>query len=157
VQSQEGMVGFSDDFGTLLRIDYYLIPAEQIQEIESMDEEQYFQSILLDKYIPQAIVSNLPSSTVDYTEYIEDENQGGGYFALVNMPGGSTISKQENNGHPQRLDAYRGLLAFMEGEFIYIVSSQRNFFDREKPGSIEIEAEAMKTNILNFIDTIEFN
>ncbi|MBF2064405.1 MAG: hypothetical protein IGS39_08285 [Calothrix sp. C42_A2020_038] len=156
IQSQEGTVGFSDDFGTLLRIDYYSIPPEQLEEIELVGEQQYFQSVLLDRYIPQAIVANLPLATIEYTEYLSDEMQGA-YFALVNMPGGSTISKQENNGHPQRLDAYRGLIAFQQDDFIYIVSSQRSFFDGETPDSIEIEAQTMKANILAFIDTIEFN
>jgi hypothetical protein len=155
IQSQEGTVGFSDDFGTLLRIDYYFIPAE-IDEMESNSKQQYFQSILLDKYIPQSIVANLSAATVEYTEAIDNEIILGAYFALVNMPGGSTISKQENNGHPQRLDAYRGIITFQQDDFIYIVSSQRNFFEGEKPDSIETEAEIMKANILAFIDTIKF-
>jgi hypothetical protein len=155
IQSSEGMVGFSDEYGTLLRIDYYLIPPEQLQEITVAVREQYFESILLDKYIPQAIVANLSSATVEYTEYIASEMQGA-YFALVNMPGGSTISRQENNGHPQRLDAYRGIIAFQQQDYIYIVTSQRSFLDGEVPDSIETEAEIIKANILAFIDTIEF-
>lgn len=155
VQSQEGSVGFSDDFGMLLRIDYYHTPPEQVEEMESLGQEEYFRSILLDKYIPQAIVANLSTATVEHTEYLTDESAGG-YFALVNMPGGSTISKQENNGHAKRFDAYRGILAFMEGDFIYIVSSQRSFFEDDTPKSVMEEAEAIKSNILDFIDTIEF-
>ena len=155
VQSQEGLVGFSDDFGILIRIDYYHIPEEQVEEIESAGQEKYFQSILLDKYIPQAIVANLPTATVEYTQYVADA-MSGAYFAVVNMPGGSTISKQENNGHAKRFDAYRGMLAFMEGDFIYIVSSQRSFFEDDIPNSINEEAELIKSNILDFIDTIEF-
>jgi hypothetical protein len=155
VQSQEGLVGFSDDFGVLLRIDYYHIPPEQVEEMESLGQEQYFQSILLDKYIPQAIVSNLATATVEYTEYLTDELSGA-YFALVCMPGGSTISKQDNNGHAKRFDAYRGILAFLEGDFIYIVSSQRSFFEDDTPNSVDEEAQAIMSNILDFIDTIEF-
>lgn len=155
IQTAEGMVGFSDDYGTLLRIDYYLIPPSQRDEIEIAGREQYFESVLLDKYIPQAIVSNLSSASVEYTEFLASEMQGA-FFALVNMPGGSTISKQENNGHPQRLDAYRGIIAFQQQNFIYIVTSQRSFFNGETPDSINTEAETIKGNILAFIDTIEF-
>jgi hypothetical protein len=80
----------------------------------------------------------------------------GAYFVLVNMPQGSTISKQESNGNASRLDAYRGLLAFINDEFLYIVSSQRSFFKGETPGSIAEEAESIKQKILAFVETIEF-
>lgn len=156
IQTAEGMVSFSDDYGTLLRIDYYLIPPSQRAEIDYSVREQYFESVLLNKYIPQAIVANLSSAFVEYTEFLPNEMQGA-YFALVNMPGGCTISKQENNGHPQRLDAFRGIIAFQQHDFIYIVTSQRCFFNGETPDSIDTEAETMKANILAFIDTIEFS
>jgi hypothetical protein len=155
VQSQEGVVGFSDDFGTLLRIDYYPLPADQAEEIESVGQEQYLQSVLLDKYVPQAIIANLPTAKAEHTEYLENMMEGA-YFVLVNMPQGSTISKQESNGNASRLDAYRGLLAFINDEFLYIVSSQRSFFKGETPGLIAEEAESIKQNILAFVETIEF-
>ncbi|MBH8563603.1 hypothetical protein I8748_15630 [Nostoc sp. CENA67] len=155
VQSQEGVVGFSDDFGTLLRIDYYAIPPEQLEELESIELEEYFHSILVDKYVPQAILANVPNAEVKYTEYLQD-TLGGAYFVLVDMPKGSTISQQENNGTSNRLDAYRGLLGFINAEFLYIVSSQRSFFKDEPPGSLEEEVEEIKERILEFVDTIEF-
>ncbi|WP_016953193.1 hypothetical protein [Anabaena sp. PCC 7108] len=156
IQSQEGIVGFSDDVGTLLRIDYYPLPSEYVEEIESKGQEKYLHSILVDKYLPQAIFANVPSAKVKYTEYLQDIAEGS-YYTLVDMPKGSTISKQENNGNAIRLDAYRGLLAFVNGEFLYIVSSQRSFFNGDTPGSIEEEAEDIKQHILVFVDTIEFS
>lgn len=156
VQSQDGVVGFSDDFGTLLRIDYYPLPPEQLEEMESTGQQEYLQSILIEKYIPQAIFAHVPGAEVKHTEYLE-ETWEGSYYALVDMPKGSTISKQENNGTAIRLDAYRGLLALINGEFLYIVSSQRSFFNGDNPGTLEEEAEEIKVNILNFLETIEFN
>lgn len=155
VQSQEGVVGFSDDFGTLLRIDYYPIPPEQVEDMQSVRQEEYLRSILLNKYIPQAIVANLPNASVDYTEYLADTMEGA-YFVLVNMPEGSTISKTGNNGTASRLNAYRGLIAFAEGTFLYIASNQRSFFDGETPTTPKAEAEGIKQKILEFVDTIEF-
>ncbi|MFN6569457.1 hypothetical protein A6770_02490 [Nostoc minutum NIES-26] len=155
VQSQEGVVGFSDDFGTLLRIDYYPIPLEQLDELESVAQEEYFQSILVDKYVPQAILANVPTAQIKYTEYLEDTMMGA-YFVLIDMPHGSTISQQENNGTANRLDAYRGLLTFINADFLYIVSSQRSFLKDENPGSLEEEVEDMKERILEFVETIEF-
>ncbi|BDI18307.1 hypothetical protein ANSO36C_41090 [Nostoc cf. commune SO-36] len=155
IQSQEGVVGFSDDIGTLLRIDYYPFPLEQLEELESVGQEEYLQTILVDKYIPQAIFANVPDASVEYTEYLENTLRGA-YYVLIDMPKGSTISKQENNGTAIRLDAYRGLLSFISGEFLYIVSSQHSFINGETPDSVEEEAEDIKESILEFVDTIEF-
>jgi hypothetical protein len=156
IQSQDGTVSFTDDFGTLLRIDYYAIPTEQAEELESNQLEEYLQAILLEKYIPQAIVANLPKSTIEYTEYCADVMDGA-YFIIVNMPEGSTMSKQENNGNGSRLDAYRGLLAFVVADFLYIASSQRTFFEGDISGSPAEEAESIKVEILEFVDTIDFS
>ena len=156
IQSQEGVVGFSDDIGTLLRIDYYPFPLEQLEELESVGQEEYLQTIVVDKYVPQAIFANVPDASVEYTEYLEDTLRGA-YYVLIDMPKGSTISKQENNGTAIRLDAYRGLLTFISGEFLYIVSSQHSFIDGETPDSVEEEAEDIKEGILEFVETIEFN
>jgi hypothetical protein len=155
IQSQEGVVGFSDDIGTLLRIDYYPFPPQQLEEMESVGQQEYLQSILVEKYVPQAIFANVPDASVQYTEYLQDSLEGA-YYVLIDMPKGSTISKQENNGTAIRLDAYRGLLAFISGEFLYIVSSQHSFLNGETPNSIEEEAEYIKENILEFVETIEF-
>lgn len=155
VQSTEGVVGFSDDFGKMLRIDYYAIPEEQVPERSSAEHQEYLRSILLDKYVPQAIVANLPDASVQHSEYLEG-TMGGAYFVVVNMPEGATISKTGNNGTATRLDAYRGLLAFTEGDFLYVISSQRSFFNGETPNSIEEEASGIKLHILEFVDTIEF-
>ncbi|MEH1966102.1 MULTISPECIES: hypothetical protein [unclassified Nostoc] len=155
IQSQEGVVGFSDDIGTLLRIDYYPFPLEQLEELESVGQEEYLQTILVDKYVPQAIFANVPDASVEYSEYLEDTLRGA-YYVLIDMPKGSTISKQENNGTAIRLDAYRGLLTFISGEFLYIVSSQHSFLNGETPDSVEEEAEDIKESILEFVETIEF-
>ena len=156
IQSQEGIVGFSDDVGTLLRIDYYPLPPEYLEEIESQGQEKYLHSTLIKKYLPQAIFTNVQGAEIKYTEYLQDSLKGY-YYVLVDMPKGSTISKQENNGNANRLDAYRGLLAFINGEFLYIVSSQRTFFNGDSPGSILDEAEDIKQNILEFVETMDFN
>jgi hypothetical protein len=55
-----------------------------------------------------------------------------------------------------RLDAYRGLLSFVNNECLYIVSSQRSFLNGEVPGSMKAEAKKMKKAILDFVSTIEF-
>ena len=155
IQVEEGMVSFSNDIGTLLRIDYYPLTLEQIDDLESQEDETYLKSVLVNKYVPQTIISQVPSAEVKYTEYLEDTLETS-YYVLVNMPKGSTISKHENNGNGIRLDAYRGLLSFVNNECLYIVSSQRSFLNGEVPGSMKAEAKKMKKAILDFVSTIEF-
>ncbi len=156
VNSQEGLVSFSDDSGTLLRIDYYPFPPEQTVEIQAIGKEVYFRSILLEKYIPQAIIANLATAKVNYTEYLADVMEGA-LFTVVDMPGGSTISKTSNNGSATRLNAYRGLLAFTDNDFLYVLTSQHTFFAGETPGDIEEEADEIKEDILDFLDSIDFD
>lgn len=156
VQSQEGAVSFSDDQGTFLRIDYYPLPTKQMEEMETIGQEEYLKSTLINKYVPKEIVANLPEAEVEYNEYMAQTLEGS-YFVLLYMPGGSRIYKTGNNGTATKLDAYRGLIAFINGEFLYIVSSQRTFLDGKTPSFIKEEAVALKQIILDFIDTIEFN
>ncbi|MDZ7960316.1 MAG: hypothetical protein RMY34_20945 [Aulosira sp. DedQUE10] len=156
IQSQEGVVGFSDDVGTLLRIDYYPIPPEYLEDIEAVGQQEYLQSILVEKYVPQAIFSNVPNAQIKHSEYLEDTLDGS-YYVLVDMPQGSTISKQENNGNAKRLDAYRGLITFIKADFLYIVSNQHSFFNGDTPAPLEEEAETIKEKTLDFVETIDFN
>jgi hypothetical protein len=155
VQHREGLVSFSDDVGTWLRIDYSPLSSQQAEQMESVGQEEYLRSWLLNEYVPREIVSSIPDAQVKHKEYMEDVLDGA-FFVLTDLPEGSTISKTGNNGTANRLDALRGLLGFIYGDFLYIVSNQRSFFEGETPGSIDDEAERIKQNILNFVDTIEF-
>ena len=155
IQTEEGMVSFSDDMGTLLRIDYYPLSLEQIKEIRAQGHETYLHEIIVNKYLPETIISNVPNAEVRHREYWQDPLKRY-YYVLVNIPKGSTISQQETNGHGIRLDAYRGLLSFVNSECLYVVSSQRCFLNSETLGSVKEEAEKIKKTILDFVETIEF-
>ncbi|MEB3179853.1 MAG: tellurite resistance TerB family protein [Nostocaceae cyanobacterium] len=155
VDADEGFVTFSDDFGTLLRIDYYPVPPEEAEKLQTVGEEEYCKSILLDRYVPGAIIPNLPASKVIYSEYLPDY-MSGAYFVVVDMPQGSNISKQTNNEPPIRLDAYRGIIAFIYDNFLYLISNQHSFFVDEVPEDTTQEIEDLQTWILDFVDTIEF-
>ncbi len=156
VQSQEGTVSFSDDEGTFLRIDYYSLPAKQMEEMEVIGQEEYLKSTLVNKYVPEEIVANLPEAQVEYSEYMAKIFEGY-YFVLLYMPGGSRIYKTGNNGTAKKLDAYRGLIAFINGDFLYIVSSQRTFMDGKTTSFMKQEAVALKQMILDFVETMEFS
>ncbi len=154
INPQEGSVAFSDDFGTLLRIDYTPFPAALGERIQLVGREEFFKSFLTN-YVSEAILANFPGSKILWEEYIDDLMHGA-YFIAVDMPHGSTISKQTSDGSEVPMNAYRGLVSFLAVDFVYTVSSQRHFLDGETPGLLEEEIEDIKNNIFDFIETIEF-
>lgn len=156
IQSQEGIVEFSDNFGTLLRIDYYLISQKQAKKIQSLGIQKYLFHILLDKYIPWGIVANLPESKVEHSEFIEKIMSVGAYFALIHMPNVATLTHQENNGSGAKKNVYRGLLIFKKHNFLYVVSKQQHLEHGKTFEDIESQAAKIKQKILEFIYTIEF-
>lgn len=154
IQTDEGMVSFSDDLGTLLRIDYYPLSLEEIKEIKTQGYEAYLHEVIINEYVPQTIISNVPNAEVRHREYWQEPLKRY-YYVVLNIPG-ATISQQETNGHGIKSDTYRGLLSFVNSECLYIVSSQRSLLNGETLGSVKEEAEKMKQTILNFVKTIEF-
>ncbi|WP_028091132.1 tellurite resistance TerB family protein [Dolichospermum circinale] len=154
IQTDEGMVSFSDDLGTLLRIDYYPLSLEEIKEIKTQGYEAYLHEVIINEYVPQTIISNVPNAEVRHREYWQEPLKRY-YYVVLNIPG-ATISQQETNGHGIKSDTYRGLLSFVNSECLYIVSSQRSLLNGETLGSVKEEAEKMKQTILNFVETIEF-
>lgn len=156
IESQPGVVTFSDDFGTLLRIDYWQaddVDAEA-EKVATLGKESYLLAIL-DEYFSQAILTSIPNAKVIDQEYLADLNFGA-YFAVVDLPQGSTMTISQNNQPPMRLNAYRGIVIFDMDDYVYVVSCQRNFLYEEEPGKIEDEAEELKDQLYEFIESIEF-
>ncbi len=153
IDEEDGSVAFSDDFGVLLKIDYFLIADAAEAEIESAGEEVYLKSFL-DNFISQAILDKVPNSKLLHAEYLEDEEA---YFAVLDLPAGATISGEKNSGPLTRIDAYRGLMAFIADDFCYTVSCQRIYEEGNELGSLESEVEGIMNNIFAFIETIEFS
>ena len=152
IDEQEGSISFSDDFGILLKIDYFLIAGEVAELVESVGEAAYLSSFL-NNFMDGTILAKFPNSKLLHTQSLEDEEA---YFAVVDIPAGATISVQKNFGPLTRLNTYRGLLAFIAEDVCYTVSSQRIYENADELGSLESEVEEMMDKILEFIETIEF-
>ena len=152
IDEEEGSVAFSDDFGILLKIDYFPIAGEVAELVESVGEAAYL-SALLNNFIDGVILAKFPNSKLLHTESLEDEEA---YFAVVDVAAGATISVQKNLDSVTRLNSYRGLLAFIAEDVCYTISSQRVYQEADELGSLESEVEAMMDKILEFIETIEF-
>ena len=154
ISSQEGSVAFSDDFGTLLRIDYSPVTAEVGDRIQLVGLEEFVKTFL-NNYVSEAILAHFPGSKILWEDYIDDLMHGA-YFIAVDMPQGSTISKQTDDGSEVPMNAYRGLVFFIAADFLYTVSVQRHFWDGETPGPLAEEIEDIKNSLFDFIDTIAF-
>ncbi len=154
VEEEDACVKFVDDFGTLLRIDYVPFTAGMDDQMEAVGDRTFLQGFL-DNYVSEGILSHFSGSQVLHEGYLENV-MAGSYFVVVDMPKGATIIKQEKDKSETRLDAYRGLLSFIDDGFLYVISSQRMFWDGEKPGILDTEVTKIKDNILTFLDAIEF-
>lgn len=154
VEEEDACVKFVDDFGTLLRIDYVPFTAGMDDQMEAVGDRTFLQGFL-DNYVSEGILSYFSGSQVLHEGYLENV-MAGSYFVVVDMPKGATIIKQEKDKSETRLDAYRGLLSFIDDGFLYVISSQRMFWDGEKPGLLETEVAKIQEHILTFLDAIEF-
>jgi hypothetical protein len=154
VEEEDSCVKFVDDFGTLLRIDYVPFTAGMDDKMEAIGDHTFLQGFL-DNYVSEGILSHFSGSQVLHEGYLENV-MAGSYFVVVDMPKGATIIKQEKDKSETRLDAYRGLLSFIDDGFLYVISSQRMFWDGEKPGTLAKEVAKIKEIILMFLDAIEF-
>lgn len=153
IDDGDGYVAFSDDFGVLLKIDYLQISAEVEKSIESAGERFYLTSFL-DQFIHDRILARFANSKLLYTEYLEDEEA---FFAVVDLPGDDPLSGQKHDGEVTRVDAYRGLMAFIVDDFCYTVSCQQVYENKDEVGSLESEVEKIMNKIFDFIETIEFS
>lgn len=154
VEEEDACVKFVDDFGTLLRIDYVPFTAGMDDQMEAVGDRTFLQGFL-DNYVSEGILSYFSGSQVLHEGYLENV-MAGSYFVVVDMPKGATIIKQEKDKSETRLDAYRGLLSFIDDGFLYVISSQRMFWDGEKPGPLVTEVANIQQHILTFLDAIEF-
>lgn len=154
IEEEEGCTKFSDNLGTLLRIDYFPFTAEMDDQMESVGEQTFLQGFL-DSYISQAILANFSGSQVLHEESIKDVMEGC-YFVMIDMPKGSTISQEDSQGNLTPLDAYRGLITFIYDGFLYVISNQRNFRSGETPLDLETEVADLQNKLLDFLETIEF-
>lgn len=153
IDDSAGGVEFSDDFGVLLKIDYFPISGEVEKLIESAGEWAYLTSFL-NNFIDGQILAKFADSKLLYTEYLEDEEA---YFAVVDLPAVATLSVTKNDDQVTPMDAYRGFMAFIVDDFCYMVSCQRIYENKDELGSLESEVEGLMNKIFDFIETIEFS
>lgn len=118
----KGGVWFSDDFGSLLGVDVIRFP----EKLDVNDKAFLTSTEAATLKIYQA---ETPEAEIVRQEFVQWNNRTAKYF-VVHIPQGSTIVS--GNG---RMDVYKAALAFTDKEYLYIFSTQSNYWDLFKRGA----------------------
>jgi len=151
-------VGFTDDFGELHRIEVVPIPENERSTLDILDRREYLESILTEVYMPGTILKAIPSASVAYRKW-HDDVHGGALYAEVTMPKGSISRVSVDGGPAKRVDSERGLLLFVNGGDLCVISTTLpnigplNADKNEQAKSIR---QALQRNTLDFMKTIYF-
>ena len=118
-----GIVAFHDDFGSYRSV-FYLRLSPRSLELRADEQshrrnlEEFFKIYAMERlFIPAA-----PGASQLHGEHLMFGKESA-YFALVNLPLGSTMFNARAN---KRFDTRRGMLVFAFGNFIYMVGSGEN-------------------------------
>lgn len=144
-------VAFSDDFGTLFRIDGVSVAVAGFREAE---EREKALATFFDAASMAAFKQASPAAAAAREDYLADVF-GGALLYKVNLPGGSTLQVEENGGPPHRMDSTRAVILFVQAGNVVQVSTQA----LELPGSArttEDAWQAAKASALQFAKSIRF-
>jgi hypothetical protein len=158
IQDSTNTVIFVDDFGSLFRIETWALSNEDMQITHTLDRQKYLGTMLKAFYLPNTILRVIPSATVVYQEW-HPEFHGGALYVEVKMPGGAINSVSINGAPPVKEDTERGLLLFVEGNNICIVSTALGCIKRSDESASERENRTrplLHQTTVDFAKTIAF-
>lgn len=140
---ETGSVSFSDDFGSLLCVDVVRFP-----EKLDVNDKAFLTSTEAATF--NIYQEKFPKAEIVRQEFIQWNNRTAKYF-VVHIPQGSAIVS--GNG---RMDVYKAMSAFMDEEYLYIFSTQSNYWDLfKKDASKEQIFEYMKDYLIKNMNTFE--
>jgi hypothetical protein len=151
-------ISFTDDFCNLFRIEVVPMPKEEIAKVKQYERKMYLENTINGMYLPSTILRVFPSSTVTYQNWYPDL-KGGTLYAEVALPGGSIGVESINGAPPKRVDAERGILLFIDGEDLCVVTtslSQIRKFGETTEDRIKRMRPTLEQNTVDFMKTIEF-
>ena len=158
IQDSTNMVIFIDDFGSLFRIETWVLSNEDMQITHSLDRQKYLGTMLKAFYLPSTILRAIPSATIAHQEW-HPEFHGGTLYTEVTMPGGSINSVSVNGAPPVKEDTARGLLLFVEGNSLCIVSTALSCIKKSDESAMERENRTrplLHQTTVDFAMTIAF-
>lgn len=114
-----GSVAFHDDFGSFKSIFYLHLSPESLKtQNDPIKQRAILVSFLNDFAMPSLFKPVSPSANILHREHVNVGDYNA-YFAVVEIPDGSTMFDVRAN---KRYDTKRGLLIFVKGEFMYMLS-----------------------------------
>ncbi len=146
------MVVFTDDFGHLYRIEGEKVESPVPEGATALEVAlgNIFEGLVMAGF---KIVA--PEATVVESASFPDQ-RGGAFFAVVSLPGASSLSMTKNGGPVERLDALRSSFLFFEAGWFFIVSVQLPpTIGNDEPLHLEESARRLKTMTLDFVESIQ--
>jgi hypothetical protein len=121
--TEGGGVAFHDDFGSLKSIFYLRLSPETLKtQNDPIQQRVILVSFLDDFAMPNLFKPVSPGANILHREHLNVGDYNA-YFAIVEIPGGSTMFDVRSN---KGFDTKRGLLIFVNGGFMYMLSSGEN-------------------------------
>lgn len=140
-----GTVTFVDDFGKFLRVDTFRIP----NEIAKNNANDNLLLSGIRRYMMDVYESDVPGSKMVHQEYINRDGKIFDYFAVM-MKNGSILTI---NG--SRRDELRGTLVFIDGNYIYLISTQNSHVLENQKSDQKEAISKLKTNLFEAFETFE--
>lgn len=112
-----GIVSFSGDMGSLLRIQSERIPLDAAPAFELDDTRDVAYREYLRLVIVPGLAGQFPQTTVLHEEFVQDE-LGRAYFGVVRVPEGSPLRDLKAD---RQLDSTLLMLIFHRGDYIYVI------------------------------------
>jgi hypothetical protein len=159
IKDSETSVIFTDDFCRLFRIEFTLLSPQEFTQVfvvlDKIGKNKFLKEFLETGYMVDVILKSMPDASIDYQEYMEQPFNGA-YYAEVNLPKGSICESSVNGSPYGRKDAKRGILLFIQGSNIFVVSTQLGVVQRADNKEQERARQLLKDNTLTFAKTIDF-
>ena len=127
VETYEGdntFLSMSDDLGTLFRVESSPVLPEDRGRLDAMPADEALSAFFDRVLMPAEFLAASPQASVLHREML-DTSAGRTLFAVVDIPGGSTLaSTTGGDAAPRRHDSVRGVFVFRAHDWIYVVSNQ---------------------------------
>jgi len=118
-----GMVAFHGDLGGNRGVTYVRLPPGMDAALEDpQKKDATYRSFVHDYALAALFRRAAPQSKIVWEESV-NEGPERALFAVVHIPGGSTLMDAKTN---KRLDSVRALLVFHRHDFIYMLSDELN-------------------------------
>ena len=149
--NEGGRVSFHDDFGNVVAITYSRLPEGSETVFKDSEKRDAVYSGFLKVFAVPKLFSRVTPDARVVREEFQDNGDNRVFFAVVSLPGGSTLVDRKQN---KRLDSVRGILVFHKGGFIYMLENEMNnglsnVFNKVNPSSLTPKQIEMTQSALN--------